>query len=489
MPFTGHQRELIKGMLMTTLSEYRVRPGRLREWSLDDAPFREAARSVERGTPLSYNQEWHLRFVSSLAERGAWVPHWMGFRFELAGPLDVEAFRETVRTWVERHETLRSGFHVVGAKAERVTVDPAAVSVQDVVVGDFASDDDLRACLQQRIDDATGAFSWPSYVVETVERADSTTVVVGMDHAHTDGLSIMTAVGEWQDLYAAVAAGRPVEHHGVGSYVDYGVAERAAAREVDADHPAVREWARFIEAGGDRLLRFPLDLGVADGDVLPHTKQDVLLLDALEADAVEEACRDAGGGFLAGLLCALAVVAHQVTGEPVYRTVMPATTRTRREWLRSMGWYIGVGPVEVDLGAADGFLDVVPAAHESARTALRLSRVPIARIAELLGLEREFERRMPEVFPFVSFADMRVVPGIRHWPEWDARPLIRMSTSGSKVNLWAHRTDEGLWLTARYPATVTADASVAGYLDRVREVLQSVAKTGDYPLRTEGETA
>src|SRR5688572_4882799 len=101
-------------MLMTTLSEYRVRPGRLREWSLDDAPFREAARSVERGTPLSYNQEWHLKVVPRLAEGGAGVPQWMGFRFGLAGPLDGEAFRETVRTWVERHETLRSGFRVVG---------------------------------------------------------------------------------------------------------------------------------------------------------------------------------------------------------------------------------------------------------------------------------------------------------------------------------------------------------------------------------------
>jgi hypothetical protein len=475
-------------MLMTTLSEYRVRPGRLREWSLDEAPFQEAARSQERGTPLSYNQEWHLKFVAELAGRGAGVPLWMGFRFELSGPLDVDAFRGTLRAWVERHETLRSGFRVVGSGMERFTVDSAAVSVKDLVVGDFTSGEDLRACLEQRIDDATGAFRSPSYVVETVERADSTTVIVGLDHAHSDGFSVMAAVGEWQDLYAAVAAERPVEHHGVGSYVDFSVAERAEAERIDADHLAVGHWGRFIEAGGDRLQRFPLELGVAQGESLPHVKQDVLLLDAPEADAVEEACRDVGGGFLAGLLAALAIVDHQVTGEPVYRTVMPATTRTGRQWLRSMGWYIGVGPIEIDVATADGFLDVVPGAHRSARTALRLGRVPIGKVAEVLGIERELERRMPEVFPFVSFADMRVVPGIRQWPEWDARPLVRMGTSGSKVTMWSHRTDDGLWLTARYPATETAAASVACYLDRVRDVLHSVAKTGDYLLRTEGET-
>ncbi|XVS61173.1 condensation domain-containing protein [Actinosynnema sp. CA-299493] len=485
MPFTP--KELIKGMLITTLSEYRVRPGRLREWSLDEAPFQEAARSVEPGTPPSYNQEWHLKYATALTERGSWVPLWMGFRFDLAGPLDVEAFREALRTWVERHETLRSAFRVVGAEAECFTVDPAAVSVRDVVVGDFTSGDDLVVCLQQRIDDATGSFSLPSYVVETVERAGSTTVVVGMDHTHTDVFSVMTAVAEWQDLYAAAVEGRPVEHRGIGSYVDFAAVERATAREVDADDPAVGQWARFIDAGGDRLLRFPLDLGVAEGEVLPHAKQDVLLLDASEADAVEEACRGASGGFLAGLLSALAVVAHQVTGDPVYRTMMPWSTRTRREWLSSMGWYIGGGPIEVEVGSATSFLDVVPRAQRSAKTALSLSRVPIARIAELLGIERELERRMPEVFPFISFIDMRVVPGIRHWPEWDARSLGRLATSGSKVNMWTHRTDEGLWLTARYPAAETAAVSVAAYVDRVREVLHSVAKTGDYLLRTEGE--
>ncbi|KOX25959.1 hypothetical protein ADK67_16195 [Saccharothrix sp. NRRL B-16348] len=475
-------------MLMATLSEYRVRPGRLREWSLDAASFQEAARSVEHGTPLSYNQEWHLKYVSALAGRGDVLPLWMGFRFELAGPLDVEAFRETLRAWAERHETLRSGFRVASAGTERFTVDPDAVSVRDVVVGDFASGDDLAGCLQDRLDDATGAFRWPSYVVETVERADSTTVIVGLDHAHTDGFSVMTAVGEWQELYAAVVAERPVEHQDVGSYVDFGVAERAAAELVDADHPAVGHWGRFLAAGGERLQRFPLDLGVADGAVLPHAKQDVRLLDASEADAVEDACRDVGGGFLAGLLTALAVVTHEITGEPVYRTVMPATTRTGREWLRSMGWYIGVGPIEFDVGAADSFLGVVPGAHRAARTALRLSRVPIAKVAEVLGIDRELERRMPEVFPFVSFADMRAVPGFQRWSEWDARPLVRIGTSGSKVNIWTHRTYEGLWLTARYPDTEAAGASVACYLDRVRDVLHSVVKTGDYLMRTEGET-
>lgn len=469
-------------MLLTTLAEYQVRPGLLREWKLDAAPFHEAAGTADGTTPPSYNQEWHLKYVSRLAERGIRIPMWMGFAFEIRRPLKTEMFRETLRVCAERHETLRSAFCVRGGKTECFTVAPQSLRVNDEILGPFPGGEEMSLWLQERIDDATGAFCWPSFVVETVERADSTTVIVALDHAHTDGLSVMTAVQEWQELYAAVAGGRRVEHQQVGSYVDFGVAERAAAERVGADDPAVGCWRRFIETGGERLLRFPLDLGVAERELLPHTKLDVRLLDGPAAKVVEEVCHDAGGGFLAGLLAAFATVTHEVTGDPVYRTVMPWHTRSRPEWLRSMGWYVGIGPVEIDLSAAESFRDVVRGAQRSAVTAMRLSRTPIARVAELLGIKEELEQRMPEVFPFVSFTDLRVIPGTLRWSEWNARPLVRMKTWGNRVNTWVHRTHEGVWVTARYPGTETADAGVACYVTRIREVLQTVAQTGDYVL-------
>ncbi|MET8243089.1 condensation domain-containing protein [Streptomyces sp. NPDC005202] len=465
-------------MLMTTLPEYRLRPGLVREWTLDGEPFREAARSV-RGTPLSYNQEWHLKFVSKLVERDVRTPPWLGFGFEIPGLLDVEAFRATLRAWVERHETLRSGFRVVDAKAERFTVDHDAVVVRDVVLGEFTSTEEISACLQGRIDGATDALNWPSYVVETVEHTDSTTVVVGMDHAHTDGFSVMISVEELQDLYAAISAGRPAPHRRVGSYVDYSVAERDAAGQIDADDPAVLRWARLVEDGGGRFPGFPLDLGVTEDVFLPHIRMDMTLLDGPEAEAVEEVCHAADGGFVAGLLAAFAISAYQLTGEPLYRTVMPVHTRFRPEWLHAMGWYIGIGAVEVELGGAASFRDVVPRAHRSARRAVRLGRVPFTRAMELLGMAADVERSMPEVCPFVSFSDMRVVPGEPRWTEWNARTLFRM-TRGNKANIWVNRTGEGVQLMARYPDAETARAGIACFTDHVRDVLHNVTKTGDY---------
>ncbi|MGA5134516.1 condensation domain-containing protein [Streptomyces olivoreticuli] len=479
-------------MLMTPLSDYHVAPGRLREWTLDAAPFHEAARSAGNATPLSYNQQLHLKFFLKLMERGLGTPAWLGFGFEIPGPLDAEAFRGTVRAWAERHETLRSGFRLEGGKPERFTVDSHAVSVRDADLGDFTDGEELCGYLQERIDGAAEAFRLPSFVVETVERADSTTVVVGLDHAHADGYSVAMAVQELQDLYAAIATGETIGHDGIGSYVDFSVAERATADRIGADHPAVADWSRFVENAGGRMPRFPLDLGVAEDELVPHTMLDTWLVDAAGADAVEEICHAADGGFLAGLLAAFAIAAHQLTGARVYRTVMPMHTRSRPEWVRSMGWFIGIGPVEIDLGTARTFQDAVHGAHRSARTAMRLTRVPFLRVVELLGMERDLERSMPEFFPFVSFTDMRVVPGAQRWTEWNARTLFRM-TRGNKANIWVNRTHDGVRLTARHPDTELAGISVACFADRVRDVLHSVAKTGDYafadPSSSPGVTA
>lgn len=477
---------------MTTLAGYHVAPGRLREWTLDPAPFHEAARAAANATPLSYNQELHLRFSLKLEERDLGTPAWLGFGFEISGPFDAEVFRETVRAWVERHETLRSGFRLEGGRPERFTVDPRAVAVRDAPQGDFTDGEEICGYLQERVDGAAGAFQLPSFVVETVERADSTTVVVGLDHAHADGYSVAMAVQELQDLYAAITAGETVVHEGIGGYADYSAVERATAEQVGADHPAVADWSRFVDNAGGRMPRFPLDLGVAEGERVPHTMLDTWLVDAAEAEAVEEICHAADGGFLAGLLAACAIATHQLTGARVYRTVMPMHTRSRPEWVRSMGWYIGLGPVEIGLGTAKTFQEVVPVAHRAARTAMRLTRVPFLRVMELLGLEGDVERAMPEFFPFVSFTDMRVVPGSRRWTEWNARALFRM-TRGNKANIWVNRTHDGVRCAVRHPDTELAGTNVACFVDRVRYVLHSVAKTGDYvfadPSSATGETA
>ncbi|GAA4831636.1 condensation domain-containing protein [Saccharopolyspora rosea] len=463
-------------MRITELAEYPVRPGRVREWRPG-----EPETATPDATPPSYNQEWHFRRIETLRARGIRTPAWLGVGFEIGGELHVEAFGAALTAWNRRHETLRSGFRTGGRDLDRFTVAPSPVV--GTVLAELTDTDDVTAFLRERLDRGTDGTRWPNHVVETVERPGSTTVLVAFDHSNVDGYSLLATPHELRELYEAAVDGREPDRTEVGSYLRFSRGERSAAESIGRDHPAVVEWERFLADCGGQLPRFPLDLGVPDGDLAPHAAHEERLFDAFDAAAFEEVCRAGRGSALAGVLAATAITSCRLRGESVYRTVAPFQTRTGPEWLGSMGWYVGTGPVRIDLAGAADFADVLPRAQRAARTAMRVARTPFVRVCELLGADMRLHS--PDAFSFVSYLDMRDIPGADRWADWNARALVRMSY-GDKASLWVNRTHEGMDLVVRYPDTATARRNIASFVDELRSVLRTAARGGaTHPLHPE----
>ncbi|MBE9375974.1 acyltransferase papA2 [Saccharopolyspora sp. HNM0983] len=465
---------------MTELDEYPLAPGLLREWTPRAPELTAASGEVRDEAPPTYNQEWHFRGIASLQGRGIRTPAWLGVGFEIAGELDQEAFRAALRAWVDRHETLRSTLRGTGPDMQRFTAPAGRVGIEDTKVGELLPEDDITGTVQQRLDAATDGTRWPNFTVQTLERAEGTTVLVAYDHSNVDGYSVLATAHELHVLYADCLRGRAPRVPSAGSYVAFSRAERDAARDVDRDHPAVGEWDAFIDECGGNLPGFPLELGVGDGELLPHTGARRHLLDEVEAEEFERFCRHHRGSALAGVLAASAVVARELRGDDVYRVVSPFHTRASPEWSASMGWYVGAGPVRIDLSAARRLSEVLAPAQSSARQAMRVAKVPFAKVVDVLGLD--LQRHSPDVFSFVSYLDMREIPGARDWADWNARTLVRMSY-GDKANLWVNRTHGGLGITARYPDTPAAQHSITRYFDGVAAVLRDVVTSGDHALR------
>lgn len=466
-------------MKITELSEYHVRPGRLREWR-PHAPNSSTTSALTRdSTPPSYNQERYLKVIAKLRGRGLQLPGWIGVGFEIPHALHVEAFRGAIQMWIERHETLRSGFHQKGGKFHRFTMGHGTVSVTDTQLADFGPHDDVTGYIQDRLAQITDGTRWPSYVVETVERGESTTFIAAFDHSNVDGYSILAAIQELIDLYDASVAMRTVTHSGVGSYVSFSREERITAQRIDRNHPSVVRWARFVEDCGGKFPRFPLDLGVDEGDLVPQVTISEFLLDVPGANAFEAACRAGRSSFLAGVLATVAISAYELQRGSVYRIVTPLHTRTKPEWANSMGWYVGAGPIEIALHGATEFREVLPRAQESARSAVRIAQTPFVRISDLLDLDLP---HTPDVFSFISFLDMRDVPGAGRWADWNARTLAAKSYS-DKANFWVNRTHQDLHITTRYPDTEVAKQNVSNFISHIRTVLRSITRTGNYHFR------
>ncbi len=176
--------------------------------------------------------------------------------------------------------------------------------------------------------------------------------------------------------------------------------------------------------------------------------------------------------MLTGILAAAGLAARELGGDPVFRTLLTFHTRSHSSWQGSLGWYVGLAPIELHHGEADGFGALMPAAKAAARSGQSISRIPFGRILELLKI---FHR--PRFV--ISYMDTRFVPGSGHWKRWGAQ-IFGKVPHGPEVYLWFNRTTDGIYVTARFPDTAVAQRNTARYIARVRGVLAAVAETGDY---------
>jgi hypothetical protein len=459
-------------MKLTWISEYEAHPGEMVEWRLHPATIAVAGQLVSDARPPSYMQAGHIRTAAMLRDLELEAPTWLGTVFDIAGELDADALETALLAWITRHESLRSGLRMAGQQLERFTFDAQAVALQRVVVGQFSRGEDVVRCLDERFDVACDPLTWPPYLFVTVARDDGFTVYLAFDHSMVDGYSITHIPAEIHEHYAAAVSGQAAEFVEVGSYVDFSEIEYDSAQQLDVDDDAVVRWQRFVQASGGGLPGFPLDLGVAPGEMPAQIGICEWLLDTADADAFEAACTAAGGSFLAGVLAVASLVAYEQGGEPVYRTVVPFHTRYEQQWEHSLGWYIGLGPVEIATAQAQDFAELVGMAHAAARAAKAVAQVPFGKICTLL----DTVVRPLTVF---SYMDGRTLPGADRWGDWRAHAFGKVSV-GDEAYVWVNRTVNGLYMTCRYPGTDTAGANIAGYIERTNTVLTTIVRDGTY---------
>ncbi|MGH3312700.1 MAG: condensation domain-containing protein [Streptomyces sp.] len=462
-------------MRLTDIQRCEVRPGLLVEWTLDPATIKTAAGLPEDARPPAYLQESHIRTARSVREDGLFVPTWLGTAFDVPGVVDLDVLHDALRTWTLRHETLRSGFRWVGDEMRRFTLDAEAVSLHREVVGDFSVAEELVQHLQDRFDVAADALSWPNFIYAAVVREDCTSVYMAFDHSNVDSYSIQRLPAEIHELYTAGAAGRAVAETPISSYVDFCEIERASADQIDDTHAIVDRWREFILRCDGKLPNFPLDLGLDAGGKLPTQKlMNEMLVDADDAAAFESYCRPFGGS-LTGILAATSLIVHEITGQSVYRTVVPFHTRAKSRWMDSVGWYVGGAPIEIPVAQSPDFGSTLEMVRTALRTNRSLTRMPIARVLRLLGAD--FRPTSPDLYSIVSFVDARGIPGAAHWAELKAYGLVRVSY-GDQVCVWINRLHEGLQFASRYPDTDAAYKNMRLYVERLREIIVSVARNG-----------
>ena len=466
-------------MQTMSFNDFHPSPGRVVEWSVSRATAARAREAPVDPVPASYNQQMHLESTKAAALMGLPGNPWIGVTFDLAGPADLDALETAFTTWLHRHEGMRSGFRAGTDGVERFTLSVDEVTLERRPARDIDCPQALHEYLDQRFVTGTDPFAWPPLVLGVISRPDRSTVFVAMDHVIGDGYSLALAIWELQVAYEAALAGADPALPEVGSYLEHCVQERERGEAITRDDPEVAHWRNFVRACGGTTPSFPLHMGVEPGETWPQKLRGQMVASAEVAEAFGQVCRRAGGGFFAGLLSAMAIAVHEITGQQEFRTVTPLHTRHKERWRAAMGWFITVAPLEFSLVGADSFAEVLPRAHASMRQAIGLSHFPAARVIELLGSDFTVTRR--DVFSMVSYVDYRQMPGADRYAESNPLTIGEVNVADD-THVWASRNHQGLHLGIRHPDTPIADDVLDEYTATISAVLSRVAASGNYEL-------
>ncbi|WP_207842504.1 condensation domain-containing protein [Williamsia soli] len=373
----------------------------------------------------------------------------------------------------------------------RLTSSGEVLEVAPHSVGRLGNGAHVRAHLVDLFDTQISPLTWPHCLVATISDADAPIagngflVVFGADHSVMDAYSMLLAISEIQRLYAYELHGIDPALSEIGSHVDFSANDRIIGGGLTAEHHAVEKWQRFLDAGDGQFPRFGLP--VKPEGINPHAGRQqngmsTWLLSTEEVNRVNANCRELGHNMQSAVLASLALAQRELVGESTLRFVMPMHTRHESQYVESVGWYVGIIPVEVDITAAETFGDCMGASAEAVAATKSFARYPYPRIAQLLG-----RHAVPQFV--VSYLDVRFVPGAAEWERWRARTLRSGTFSDDEVYLWIARTPVGMTVSARFPATEVADTGVRRFIDALGELLLGFARDGDHPTAGRSPTS
>ena len=205
----------------------------------------------------------------------------------------------------------------------------------------------------------------------------------------------------------------------------------------------------------------------------------VELLNGVDTESFETACRAAGARFIGGVLACVALAERDLVGTETYHGYTPYDTRTPGIDTMTVGWFASLVPVTVPTGTGS-FREAARAAQNSFDVAKHLAGVPIDRVLELATPDQLEIKPPTRPAMMVSFIDFRKIPVAALLGRDEFRYLRRQSVArrDQHVDQPARRKTT---VTISFPDNPVARESVHRYIAALREVfVRAVESTSDW---------
>ncbi|MGE2692482.1 condensation domain-containing protein [Mycolicibacterium pulveris] len=459
------------------LDDWTLKPGQLTSWHPTPAAVEKARRAPASSVPVSYMQSQHLRNYYERTAAGLSFSRQMITSCEVNGQCDISAMDQAVNAYLRRHDTFRSWFEPAGDGQfiRHAIEDPTDIEFVPIAHGAMTVDE-IRA----HVVDIPSPLEWGCFTFGIIQNEDHFTFFAAMDHVHGDATLIGTTMLEANGMYSAFSGGgQALVLPEAGSYAEFCIRERERTSPLTVDSPEVQAWIDFADSNGGGFPEFPLPLG----NPLEATSSDItteVLMSPAQTERFESACSTAGARFVGGLFACLAQVEHELTGALTYYGLTPRDSRTASDNFMTQGWFTGLIPITVPIGAAS-FGDAAWVAQDSFDSNLNMAKVPYYRVLELapwlswprpnFPVSNFFHAGAAPLNAVLAAADMGVADNIGVYSD---------DRYSYQLTIYLFRYGEGTVMAIMHPANPVAEKSVARYMATMRSVCGQVADRGNW---------
>ncbi len=457
------------------LGDWSLNPGSVTSWHPTAAAQEKARRAPISSVPISYMQGQHLRNYSERAAGGLTFSRQIIASCEVPGQCDIAAMDHAVNTYLRRHDTFRSWFEQTddGEFIRHAITDPADIEFVPIDHGHMTVEE-IRA----HVVDIPNPLEWGCFTFGIIQNEGHFAFFAAMDHVHGDATLIGTTMMEANGMYSALSGGGDaLVLPDAGSFDDFCIREREHTSELTVDSPGVQAWIDFAEENSGGFPAFPLPLGNS-WETTSSAMSSEVLMDTAQTERFESACTAAGARFVGGVFAGLAQVEHELTGALTYYGLTPRDSRTGTDNFMTQGWFTGLIPITVPIGASS-FEEAAGSAQASFDSGLNMAKVPYYRVLELAPW-----LKWPQPnFPVSNFLHGGAAPlnAILAAGEMGLANNIGIYPDGRfsyQLTIYIFRYGEGTVMAIMHPDNPIAKKSVARYMQAMKSVCVPVADLG-----------
>jgi len=439
------------------------------------SPIPRASRDI--ALPLSFAQQ-RLWFLDQV------VPGNPAYNIQaavrLSGPLNPTAFNSTLNEIVQRHEILRTTFHVCEGQATQVITTTAELPLESRDLSTLPSSQQQHAVQQLASEEARRPFDLtqgPLLRALLLRLADTEHVLLlSVHHIIADGWSMGVLIREVAVLYRAFVEGTPAPLVELSiQYADFAVWQRQWLQG-EVLHEQLDYWRRRL--AGLKPLELPTDYPRPPVQSFRGARR-FFSLSAQISNELRKLSQREGVTLYMTLLTAWQTLLHRYTDQNDIVVGTDIANRNRSEIESLIGFFTNQLVLRSTFSGNPTFKELLRRVRKVTLDAYAHQDLPFEKLVESVQPERIFDRNplFQVMFVFQHTPQQLELPGLV------VRTLdIDEGTTAFDLTLTMEETDEGLKGSIRYSTDLFKATTIERMIRHFNNILTSVLASIDTPV-------